>query len=267
MVKENLKASFIVIGIIALIFAVITISVLTIHNSKEDKENFPDYTNITVKDSDFEDPSSESYMNIKKRLENDYYFIKETLISNYNYKTYTSADLKDMLWNYIFSYELKNTKYLSNFNMSSGKFCMRSNYVINSFKELYGVNIGLDIDYLQGYIYLVSYTTNRYCFNFEEVSNQYNNRIKILIDGIESKDKVIKANVYVYEFYDSDTEEERTLIYNLEKAIEGTNVSDANYIVEKQLNGKVTHKQFQFKINNNADFFKYQILSSKNLEY
>ena len=265
MTSSNIKATAIVVGTFVLILVIIIAPFAISSINEEQKTNFPNYTNLKIKESDVIDPNSASYGEIKSRLENDYYFIKETLISNYNYKNYTGENIQKMLWNFIFAYELNNTKYLS--AKTNGKFCMRSKYVVKAFEELYGVNIGLDSQYLDGYVNYVTYSKNRYCFNYEEVANEYSDTIKILIDGIEVKDDVVKLNAYVYEFYTAYTRTEKAFISELEEAIKYSNISEANKIVTNNLNGKVTHKQFEFKVNNNADFFKYQILSSKNLEY
>ena len=94
-----------------------------------------------------------------------------------------------------------------------------------------------------------------------------NNNISILVDGITAKDGVVTTNLFLYEYYSSNTEREKYFITKLEAAIESSNYIEANRIVNDDLNGKVTHKQLNFKILNNGNFFKYQILSSKMLDY
>jgi hypothetical protein len=172
-----------------------------------------------------------------------------------------------MVWNYIFAYELNNKKYLSNVDAGEGTFCMRSRYVIDSFEELYGVKITKDIDYLDGYYEYVKSRKNLYCFNYGNVARDYSNDIRVLVEELSEEKNVITANIYLYEYYTTDTELEISLVNELEKAIKKSNSIKANEIVKEQLNGKVTHKQLQFKINNSGDFFKYQILNSKNLSY
>lgn len=264
--KTKIKAISIIFGIVVLFFLIILI-VANSQNKKEDKTNFPDYDNLNIKESDVKDKTSESYSAIKERLESDYYFGKAALISNYNYKNYTSADLQQMVWNYIFAYELNNKKYLSSIDYTEGIFCMRSRYVIDSFEELYGVKITKDIDYLDGYYEYVKSKGNKYCFNFGNVARDYNNEIKILVDGISVKDGIVTANIYLFEYYTTETEKELQSIEELRMAIKSSNSLGATNIVKNSLNGKVTHKQLQFKINNSGKFFKYQILNSKNLSY
>jgi hypothetical protein len=144
---------------------------------------------------------------------------------------------------------------------------MRSRYVIDSFEELYGVNITKDIDYLDGYYEYVKSRNNRYCFNFGNVAKDYNNEIKVLVDGISVKDDVVTTNIYLFEYYTSETALELQYVENLKLAIKSSNSIEATNIVKNKLNGKVTHKQLEFKINNGGKFFKYQILNSKNLSY
>jgi hypothetical protein len=144
---------------------------------------------------------------------------------------------------------------------------MRSRYVINSFEELYGVKIAEDINYLDGYYQYVKSKSNNYCFNFGNVAKDYNNDIKILVDGISVKDGIVTANIYLFEYYITDTPKELEYVEELKLAIRSSNYLGSTNIVKDKLNGKVSHKQLQFKINNGGKFFKYQILNSKKLDY
>lgn len=264
--NSKIKAGLVLFGVLTLFFLIIAL--ITINsNNKEDKKSFPNYDNYKIDEHSIEDKTSDSYNEIKARLESDYYFAREALISNYNYKNYTSADLKQMVWNYIFAYELKNRKYLSSFNETDGLFCMRSRYVIDSFEELYGVKITKDIEYLDGYYEYVKSKNNKYCFNFGNVAKDYNNEIKVLVDGISVKDNIITTNIYLFEYYTNETAQELQYVEDLRLAINSSNSLGATNIVKNKLNGNVTHKQLEFKINNSGKFFKYQILNSKNLSY
>ena len=264
--NSKLKAGLIIGGAV-LLFIILVAVLATASNNKEDKKNFPEYENLSIKEKDVKNTSSDTYERIKNRLENDYYFGKSALISNYNYKFYSSASLQQMLWNYIFTYELNNQKYLVSFDAKEENFCMRSKYVIESFEELYGVTITKDMDYLTGYYEYVKSKSNKYCFNYGNVARDYNNEIKLLVDAINVKDDIITANVYLFEYYITDTPKELAAVQELDLSIRGSNVANAIHVVEKTLNGKSTHKQLQFRINNGGKFFKYQILNSKNLEY
>ena len=264
--KTKIKAGLIVLAASVLIFLLMLL-VVSLSNRKNDKENFPDYDDLKIKQRDVEDKNSESYAEIKERLESDNYFARASLISNYNYKTYTSADLQKMVWHYIFAFELKNKKYLSSIDYNQGLFCMRSRYIVDSFEELYGVKIAKDLDYLDGYYEYVKSKGNLYCFNFGNVARDYNNEIKIMVDGLSVKDGIITANLYLFEYYTNDTIKELDGVEELKYNIKSSDYNKATDIVKNKLNGKVTHKQIQFKIKNNGKFFKYQILNSKNLDY
>ena len=263
----KLKAFGIVMGIFVAILGVGILFYSIFNSGEDDKENFPTYSSIDVNAEGLDDESSPNYNALKNRLETDYNFAKEVLISNYYYKNYTSADLQSMLWHYIFAYELNNTKYLAKFDKSAGVFCMREKYVISSFEELYGVKITKDIESLDGYINYVTYEKEKYCFHYKNVAREYGNEIKLLVDGISVKEGIVTANIYLYEYYTSDTLKERENIEQLNAAIKRSSINDANSIVKNDLNGKVTHKQLEFRVQNGGDFFKYQILKSKNLEY
>ena len=262
--SEN-KVTIIILASIVGIFFLIAIPSIIISNRNDREKNFPDYTNVQITEKDVEDVSSKSYSDIKYQLEHDHNFAKESLISNFNYKNYSSSNFQKLIWNFIFSFELNNTKYIS--SKGNSKFCLRQSNVVKGFDELYGINITKDIPLFEGYYQYVNYNNNRYCFNYKNVSNEYNNDIKLGIDAISVKDNIVTTNVYVYEYYTTLTSEEKVLINNLENYINNSNFSASSDIVLNNLNGKVTHKQLQFKINSDGKMFKYQILVSKNIDY
>ncbi len=264
---KDSKITFIILGTVFGLLMLITIPIIISSNNKLDEESFPEYKKIEITEESVKDVSSESYKEIKEQLENDTYFAREAMISNYNSTTYTSADLEKMLWNFIFSYSLKNRKYMSSFDENSGTFCMRTKYVIDAFKELFNANITTDIDYLSGYDGYVYVRGKKYCFDYEHVAKDYNNDILVGIDGISVRDNVVTTNLYLYEYYTTFAPDELSYITALKNSIYNSNYNNANNIVINNLNGKVTHKQLQFKILNNGKHFKYQILVSKMLDY
>ena len=268
MFKRETKATLIILGIILVIILIISIPLYFLSKKPNNEKYFPNYKEIEVNEDEINDYSSESYKYLKEQLQNDYYFKKEALINYYNYKNYTSADLENMVRNFIFSYEITNNRYISTINKDEGYFCMRTRRIIEAFEELYGVNITKDTEYLEGYFQYVSKNSNGYCFDYANVSYEYNNNeIYIAIDGIQAEKGVLTANLYVYEFYIMDSDSEINNVNLLKDAIDNNNYSLANDIVSNYLNGKVTHKQLEFKINNDGNYFKYQILSSKLIDY
>lgn len=265
---QKYKPTVIILGAVLGLLAIIIIPTVIISINKERAEYFPTYEKIEVKEDYFEDKTNEKYEKIKSQLQNDSLFAKEALISNYNYNTYTSADLQSMLWNFIFSFELNNTRNLSSLDYKSGKFCMRSHYVVDAFEELYNVKITMDIEMLPGFYEYVSVNGDKYCFNFGNVGRDYDNQIKVAVEDLSVEDETnIKANIYVYEYYTSGTDNENAYVGNLIQNISNSNYSLASQVVLNNLRGKVTHKQLLFRIHNNGKFFKYQILQSKNLSY
>ena len=259
------KATLTLLGAIFGLLLIIIIPTIIITNRNDTKKNFPDYSNVTISESDVADTSSKSYSDIKYKLEHDHNFAKESLISNYNYKTYSSSNLSSLIWNFIFSFELNNSKYIS--SKGDTKFCLRQSNLVTGFEELYGINITKDLPMFEGYYQYVNINSNRYCFNYKNVSKDYNNDIKLGIDGISVKGDIITTNLYLYEYYTMLTAQEKVMISNLESCINSSDFDGAKSIVINNLNGKVTHKQLQFKINNKGKMFKYQILNSKNIDY
>lgn len=263
---ENKKVTFILLGSIFGLLLIITIPIIIISNNKSDKDAFPEYEKIEITETSIRDVSSESYKKIKEQLESDPYFAREAMISNYSSNNYTSADLGKMIWNFIFSYSLKNRRYMSLYDADDGIFCMRSQYIIDAFKELYDANITKDIDNFRGYNEYIITRGNKYCFSFKNVAKDYNNNLLVGVDAINVIGSVVTVNLYLYEYYTMYTPTELSYINSLKSNISNSNFNNANNIVKNNLNGKVTHKQLQFNILNNGKHFKYQILVSKMLD-
>ena len=269
MINRETKATFIILFAVALFIGIIVISLLIINNNKKDDVYFPNYENKKINENDINDYNSESYLELKRQLQNDYYFAKEALISNYNSLSFSSTNLQDMIWNFIFSYDINNNlNHIISINRDDGVFCMRKRNVIDAFKELYGIDITNEIELFEGYFQYVTVSLNTYCFNYGNVSMEYNNNeIYTLIDKIIYEDGILTTNLYLYEFYTMDSPSEIENVKLLKRAIDNNNYNEANNIVNNYLVGKVTHKQLDFKVQNNAEHFKYQILSSKLLDY
>ena len=252
---NELRKNKIILVVIATIVVLVTIVPSFIPNKKEDKKNFPTYTNVE---------NTNNLDSLKKQLEQDYNFRKEMLINDYDYDVYTSIDIQNMLWNFIFSYEINNTKYLS--SKSDTKYCMRESYVIDGFKELYNVDISKDLHLLPGYYKYVTFNNRKYCFNYKNVSLEYNNSIRVGINNLTKKDDVYYADIYLYEYYILNSDAEISNEKTLERYIESSNYNEAKNLVNNYLAGRVTHKNVNFKIDNRAKFFKYKVLYAKNID-
>ena len=264
---NNTKATLAILGVALVFLAIVIIPIAISNKKKADEERFPYYEKIEITEDKVKDISSEDYRKIKEKLEADTYFAREAMISNYSSNSYTSGDLPKMLWNFIFAYSLDNRKYMTYFSQKSGTFCMRSANVVAAFKELYNVNILSDIDYLEGYDDYVTLTSGKYCFNFGNVAKEFNDDLAVGIEGISVRKNVVTANIYLFEYYITYTDEEKQNVVALKSNIANSRFSDAISIVENNLNGRVTHKQLQFNILEEGKHFKYQILLSKMLDY
>ena len=263
---EEKKANIIILGIIIIALSVIIIPLVIINNIEQNKQNFPEYENFDIDKNSIKDINSASYKEIRNQLEEDYYFNKEMLISNYDYQTYTGENIKDLLWNFLFSYELENKRYFASLDERSGKFCLSKKNIVTAFKELYNIDVTEQLKLFPGYFDYAYESGKNYCFYYGTVGKDYDNEIKVAIENMTMDKKVITANIYVYEYYENGTETEKSNISLLERYIDTQNYNSANNVVINYLKGKVTHKKVSFKINNNGKFFKYQILSSKNID-
>ncbi len=262
---EEKKATLIILSIIIVIVTIITIPVAIISKKAEDKNNFPNYNEIDITEKKLENENT--YATIKDQLENDYYFKKILLLKDYDYEKYSGINIEDMLWNFIYAYEIKNTKYFTYYSKNNGVFCLSKKNILEAFKELYNVNIENELNLLPGYFDYVYESGSNYCFLFNKVSQENDNEVKVSVERLAMIGEVVTTDVYVYEFYTTNTDEEISYMNSLDNYIKNDNYEEAKNIVNNNLAGSVTHKQLQLKINNNGKFFKYQILSSKILDY
>lgn len=278
MKRNETKAMFIVLGSVAFIIAIVIF--LLIVTNRDDKDNFPLYEDLNT--GDLQDPSSKTYTDARDRLQKDIYFANEALLGEYNYETFTSmvndsnfdfdhyngVTFRDLIWHFIHSFETSNLEYLSFISKSEGKFCMKKKYVLDGFKELYNIDISEQIQYLPGYLEYVNINDNSsYCFNYGQVLQEYQNDVKIGVERIAVSGTTVTTDVYVYEYYANDANDQIIAVQNLESYINARDFTSANSLVKNSLFGKITHKQIKLKINNRGKFFKYQLLSVKILDY
>jgi len=266
---QNLQEKIVTLKILGIVFgilAIIIIPLLIINNKKQNENNFPSYEEIDISNSIFN--KDDNYDSVRDQLENDYYFAKSALMfTGYDHEKYSSIMLQDMVWHYMFNYELANDDYFTTFNKKNALGCLSKNSVINGFKELYNVDITEDIDYIKGYYKYVYQKGSDYCFYFQNVNDSYDNDILIAVDRMSIMGTTITADVYLYEFYTSGLTKEENSKLKVKTAIENKNYDEASNIVNNELYGNVTHKQLQFQINKKGKFFKYKILKSILLNY
>ena len=288
--KEK-KATILIVGVVfGLVLIIILISTLLGINSKSDPsaKNFTEYSDVDVTEKKLSNPTD--YSAIKEQLESDYLFTKFASIAKYNYQSINTSDLKNMLYGFIFSYSMDNQDTFKKSFPKLGVYCLTVSDTEAAFKELYSININdnihvemsfknddgtitkidedhIIIDFMLQYKDIIYKSGDYYCFAFEKVANMYDNDYKIAIKDISTdSSNIVKADVYVYDYYTSDVGEELTLVAKLKKYIKDSEITKANNIVINDLNGRVTHKELQFKINNSGNFFKYQLLYSNSLD-
>lgn len=265
--ENSNKSRIIIVVIIAIVLIlIITIPSFVLNNKKSESKYFPTYEDIDIKNINTNENSTPKYTSLKTHLENDQNFAREMLLGDYNYNTFDGYNLRMLIKHYIFSFQLTNLKYLSVMDEEKGRFCMKEKYVKESFKELYNIDISKKLDYLPGYFEYVIKDASTYCFNYRNVSKEYDDQISIGIEEMSTKTGIVKATIYVYEYHNNDTENQKNAINNLKKYISNNDFNSANNLVINSLNGTVTHKNVQFRVKNDGKFFKYQVLMSKILD-
>lgn len=258
-----MKEKTITIGIlVALVIITIIISVPLIikNNNENNKKYFPEYDEIKITNKII----SNSYEEARKSLEKSYYFNRLSIIPDYNKEEYKPEMLQSLLWYFIYNYQLSNTRYFSYYEKENGKYCFQKNSLIGAFKELYGIDISKQYDYLKGYYKYVYESNKGYCLDFKKVNSEYTNNIKISIKDISKHKDVITVEMYVYE-YKAKTENEKYYEKLLIESIDNKNYNNSYNIVISNLKGSVKRKELKFEQDRNGKFFKYKILSSKEL--
>ena len=104
-------------------------------NQKSKDKNFPNYEEIKINDKTFE--KEENKVNIEDTLRKDTRFQRTMMIDDYDSSSVSKKDLEKMVENYVFTFEMSNTKYLALHDRNKGVSCMKEEYFVESFKELY----------------------------------------------------------------------------------------------------------------------------------
>lgn len=268
--SKDTKATIAILSFFVIFGLIVIIPLLISHNKKTEevnKKNFPSYEEITIDESVFGDDSK--YEDVREQLENDYYFSKFALISDYDYKEgYKTTQIKDMLRNFIFNYEIENTRYMLHKNTDEQLFCLLDKHVKDGFKELYRLDIDDDFLSFMEQFYKYTYrSSGRYCFYYGQIADEFNKNITIGVERMAMSSMGVTADIYIYLYDTSGTSTEKMNINNLKDAIKNKNYNLASTITKDYLGGSVTHKQLQFMINSKGKQFKYQVLTSKILDY
>ena len=99
------------------------------------------------------------------------------------------------------------------------------------------------------------------------IADEFNKNITIGVERMAMSSMGVTADIYIYLYDTSGTSTEKMNINNLKDAIKNKNYNLASTITKDYLGGSVTHKQLQFMINSKGKQFKYQVLTSKILDY
>ena len=91
-----------------------------------------------------------------------------------------------------------------------------------------------------------------YCFDVGNGSKEYDNDIKIGIERLAMVGTSVIADINVYEYYTSSSNNQ--YVKSLQNAIDIGNYAGANNIIKEDLHGTVQKKQIKFKINDNETF-------------
>ena len=261
------KIIFIFMGICLLILIAVLPFILR-DEEKEIQEYLPDYKKIEMDENIIQDNTKTQ--TTKKDLENNMYFKRFVLSPDYNYTNISKGQIEDgylgnMISNFIYNFELKNTNAIYSRSDEDGFFCMNIPKVKEAFEELYYIQSGFNdfMEYVPGYIEYVTKDNGKYCFNYGKAANINDGETFSAIDSISVSDKNnITATVYVYEYYTSYTEKENKYTEILKNYISNSKYSEAKKLVEENLNGKVTHKKIVFRINKKPKYFPFKLLYS-----
>lgn len=262
---KEAKASLKIVIFFILLISIIIIPVLVNNFKIQNKENFPKYNDIDIDKNKLN--NTDDYNSIRRQLESDQYFAKASTMMEFTSDNYSSASLRELLWYFIFNYEVSNDKYFFYTDSKRGVYCLNEKNLVKGFNELYDIDISNDLYLLPGYYQYLFLKNKGYCLYFDHVAEEYDNDIRVAVERIAMYGTTITTDVYVYEYYNSYSEKDKTCVKNLEISINNKDYNTASQIVKLNLKGTVTHKQLQFKMNSRGKFFKYKILSSKKLEY
>lgn len=257
------KATLKILLFIALICVIIIVPFVVFSELNFKDNKFPDFQNINISKNRLEDEIE--YNNIKKQLQNDYYFTKLGIMIDYDSERFNPIYLEEMVWHLIFNYELENDTYFTKVDKEKQIYCMKKSRFLEAFEELYNVDIEENQNVLKGFYKYIYDQPQVYCMDAGNVAKEYDNDIKIGIERLAMIGTTITADINVYEYYTSSVD--NTYVDDLEFAINSGNFEGAKYTVEKALHGKVQKRQIKFKMNKHGNHFKYTILSIKNIDY
>lgn len=258
---RNNKALLIVLSgaVIIILLVIVPFMIFGDRNEKPNDKYFPNYTKIKVDKNTFND--EEKKQNLEETLSQDKMFQNIMLVENYDSNNMTKNDLKNMVVNYVKIFEKSNTKYLPKNDYKYA--CMKEQYFIESYNELYNVDI---TKYLKDmtYYYKNIFKKKNYCFYYPTIDPK---EIYLIFNNLSYNDGIIDANVDIYLYMPSfDSVEWGKIEERFKESLSAKKYYNAKSILINELYGSFITKNIKFKINNDGKFFKYQIISIKTID-
>ncbi|NLC48521.1 MAG: hypothetical protein GX758_04095 [Tenericutes bacterium] len=263
--QKKATMTVLVVAAVIVLLIIVPLSILDLSNSNKPSRKFTEYVNIDISQEKLDKP--ESYQKIKEELESDYLFSKFATMPEFDYRNITTVSVEKILKQFIFSYSMDNKKYFTTKFVKEGVYCLSTKNTIKAFQELYSVDIAHHLEFMTQFYEYVFQNGDSYCFGFDKIAEEYDNDISIGIEKITMEEDVITATLYVYDYYTAGFDEEKEAENKLAKYIKESKFIEASNVVKNELYGNVNHKELIFKINNDGNFFKYQALFSKILNY
>ncbi len=256
---------FSVIAALLVIAACIGIPLLLSERAEEVQQSFQENsTIIKIRKKDLVTTTTKRYKDIKKQLENDYYFRKVATMPSMEVGTLPPSYTQTLLEQYMYNFSTTNKKHFTYTDEEMKTYCLSKGDVKEGYKELFNLGNRVDdfIKYLPGYYEYVTIENNSYCFY---LGGEHVPKESALV-GIEklgySDGDSILANMYVYTYGYTGSSTQKKYINDVKGYIEAERYSDASKVVTNKLKGTVTHKQLKFKVNSNPKFYKYQVIKS-----
>lgn len=250
--KSDLKFIIIFVSF----WIVIALAILGVRYYKEYKSiknSFENYSYIDIKEN-INNPQ-----NIKLALANDSFFVKFSMIDEYEGKI-TYKNIEKILKYYLFNINnINNQTYET--NSTGEEMCIKKYRFYQSMKELFNINKKNYKEILKT-VSFINYTDNKICFDLNLLEGM--DEIHYVgIKDVKIVDDIVECNLYYYSVYSNEEDIEEELANLLKININSNNLQNFNEIFEQKYNGYIEEKTIKFVEIPNGRFFKYQLLLEK----
>lgn len=257
----------IIISIVTILIAVSLIILYSIFGKETTTIYVPfsDYTKITNIKEKLN--NKDSYNEIVDILQTSKYFSSLPRINNYNKESFNKDNIEPLLYVYLSNFNKNNKSVFTEEFQKNNIYCINKNDFLLSFKELANINISNYYNLIKAYYPKAIYKKNNdYCLNFNSEILETDSGSMIGIESLIVDDNnVITVRLYFYDYnlVGEEDSEYTKFETNLKNYIKNKDFIMANSIFEEYLLYSPVHYEMRFKINNDAKFFKYQIISNK----